>query len=285
MGGMTPLALLAALATAGGGPPNVLVLWNSDDPEAGATAAHYAQARQLPPGHLCELSGIDPLADRMPFADFEALVRQPLDSCIAALPQPDAIDYLVVVKGLPYLVDLPVFTASLDAVLQVGHAVDASGVEVAGTGQDDSGGFAAASIDNPAFVDGFCADLAISNPYAGWYSGGCGLVAADALPPSFQRGDDWLGAVDFTGELFAVTRLDGFDHADARALVDRGLAADGSYPGAELLCMHGGDEARGARDPECEYITRMLAADGLPATWVDPFDAALAGRDLAAAVR
>jgi hypothetical protein len=82
-------------------------------------------------------------------------------------------------------------------------------------------------------------------------------------------------------QLFVVTRLDGFDHTDARALVDRALAADGTFPEAEILCMAASDSARGARDPECEYVSRMLAGAGLPATWLPGHDSALSGHEVA----
>ncbi len=280
----TSLLLLSATrANAGGGPPNVVVLVNADDPEAVVTADHYATARQLPPGHVCALSGIDPHADHLDVASYTAQVQDPLDDCLAALPHPDEVDYLVVVKGLPYLVDLPLFTASLDAVLQVGHGLGPGGTEIAGSPQDDSQGVVAASVSNPTYVSGVCTDLQVTNPYASWYTAACGLAALDALPPTFQRRDDHaLGAWDLGGELFAVTRLDGFDHTDARALVDRALAADGTFPDAEVGCMAAADEARGARDPECEYVARLLAADGVPAAWIAPHDPALAGHTLAA---
>lgn len=275
--------LTATPGVAGGGPLNVMVLVNADDPEALATASHYATARQLPAGHVCSLAGVDPRADHIDFASYDALVRGPLDACLAALPHPDEIDYLVVIKGLPYLVDLPLFTASLDAVLQVGHGLRPDGTEIAGAPQDDSQGVVAASALNPTYAYGTCTDLAVSNPYATWYTAGCELAALDQLPPTFQRRDDHeLLGWDLSGELFAVTRLDGFDHADARALVDRALAADGTFPAAEVTCMAAADEARGARDPECEYVARLLDADGVPAAWVAPHDPALAGRELAA---
>ena len=41
-------------------------------------------------------------------------------------------------------------------------------------------------------------------------------------------------------------------------------------------------EARGARDPECEFLTRQLAQDGLPARWLSPFDGQLANQEVAA---
>jgi len=85
-----------------------------------------------------------------------------------------------------------------------------------------------------------------------------------------------------TGNLFIVTRLDGFDFDDAKALVDRSMASDGTFPTAEILCMAGSDQARGARDPECEFATRYLSAAGFNALYLDPFDGSLSGHQVAA---
>jgi len=46
--------------------------------------------------------------------------------------------------------------------------------------------------------------------------------------------------------------------------------------------MAAADEARGARDPECEFLTRLLEQDGLPGRWLSPFDGQLAGQEVAA---
>ncbi len=276
------IALLAISAFAGGGPPNVMVLYNADVPEATDVAYYYGDARSLPPGHLCGLAGIDPTLREIPLADYQTQIQGPFDDCLSALPQPGEIDYIVVVRGLPYLVDVPNYRASLSAALAIGHATTPSGEEILTTGQA-AGNPVSASVPNPEYIDGGCSDLLISNPYASWYTGACGLATLDAMPVSFRRenASNYAG-YDFTENLFIVTRLDGFDYADANDLITRATQSDGTFPDTEILCMRSGDEARGARDPECEYAVRMLAADGWNATWDDTFDANLSGRSLSA---
>jgi hypothetical protein len=290
------IALVAAAALAvprpalgGGGPANVLVVYNADDAEAEAVAFHYRDARSIPPGQLCGLAGIDPASRTIALADYFTLVRDPLDACLDALPQPDEIDYVVVVRGLPYRVDIPDgFSTSLQAMIQVHHvSAPSTGEELAGRPQyrADSSSPYQASIVNPYYIPGAIGsgDYTISNPSMTWYSSACGIVRDAELPPSFRRQleGEWLGFV-FTGNVFVVSRLDGFDYGDATDLVDRGVAADGTYPTAEILCMEGSDTARAARDPECEFVTRQLDAAGLAATWLAPFDGALSGREVAA---
>lgn len=272
---------LTTAALAGGGPPNVMVIYNAEVLEASEVAAHYSEVRSLPVGHICGLVGIDPEIRQMPLADYQSLILAPVHDCIGALPQPDEIDYLVVVRGLPYLVDVPNYVASLSAALGISYAsTDTEPLMERGQIVDDP---MAATVSNPYYISGTCSDLDIDNRYAGSYTGACGLAAEESLPVSFSRASagEWSG-YDFTDNLFVVTRLDGFDYGDAMDLIDRGVASDGTFPGTDILCMQGGDDARAARDPECEFATRMLAADGANAVWLDPFDPDLSGHSLSA---
>ncbi|MEQ1507023.1 MAG: hypothetical protein ABMB14_32650, partial [Myxococcota bacterium] len=273
--------MLGAVGVAFGGlgPMDVVVVYNAEDPDAVEVADAYRAARSVPAAQACGLTGIDPAVAQIDVPTFEASVRDPVEACLAALPDPDEIDAMVTVRGLPYVVTLPTYVVGLEAALQVGRGTGPAG-EIFGTPQLDAAGYAQASVPNPAFVGGYCApgDLALSNPYAGWYASTCALQALDLLPLGFDRRDPHAtGSYDLTGSLFVVTRLDGFDHADALALIDRGVAADGAFPTAPVVCMAAADEARGARDPECELATRRLAEAGVPATWIAPYDPALSG--------
>lgn len=288
---MTPTLWGLALglpALAGGGPRQVLVVTNADDPQSVAIADHYAVSRQLPPGHVCGLSGLDPIDTAIDFADFDAVVAPALDACLAALPDPDAIQVLVTTRGLPYRVDLDAgYVVGFEALLQVHGAVARSdGSPLAGSPQTDAGGYFAASVGNPVFVGGgpsvdLC-DFVEDSPYALWYSAACALLHGARLPEPFDRhAISVRGTWDFESSFFIVSRLDGFDATDAMDLVDRGVAADGTFPTAPLMCMHGADSARGARDPECELVVRSLDAAGLAADWIDTFDGALSGQTVA----
>src|SRR6185369_14558711 len=99
---------------------------------------------------------------------------------------PDEIDYLVLVRGLPYSVNLPTYAASLQAMLQVHHTTDSTGAELAGQGQP---GGQQAQVPNPAFPAGFGvpSDYTIANPYSSWYSAASTIVRAKQQPPPFRR--------------------------------------------------------------------------------------------------
>ncbi len=280
------MLLLIPAALAGGGPANVLVLHHASDPDSIQTAELYAQARQLPTGHLCGVGpGLDPAATSVDFSTFEDEIREPMEACLASLPQPDEIDILVLIRGLPYRVELPTFYASLEATLQVGHAMDGD-AEIAGRAQALSGSTAYASVHNPEMLkdgDKYLDEFTVGRAYAQLYTASTYLVRSEEWPRGFTRaGAGTARGVDFSGELFLVSRLDGFDHDDARALIERGVQADGSFPEAELLCMYGADEARGARDDECAYAVDHLALAGLNGVFLDSFDSGLSGHEVAA---
>jgi hypothetical protein len=306
---LTAAALVSSEALAGGGPMNVVVLYNAAVPDAVSVAQHYATVRSLPAGHLCALTGLAETdagftvaSTTIDVATFQSTIQAPLDACIAALPEPQLIDYVVLVRGLPYLVTLPSYGASLQAMIQVRHAkVVASGADLAGQGQPAD---TEASVANPFGPSGFTdysSDYTLSNPYESWYENASAIVRATTQPPAFHSaeattGDAYVftpvdggsnisfttGAYDFSKEnLVIVSALDGFDYTDATNLVDRAAASDGTFPTAEVMCMQGSDSARAARDPECEFASRMLTGAGLNGAFVTPFNASLSGLTVA----
>ena len=287
MGLMVLVGLICPRAYAGGGPANVLVIYNADEPAAVDVVDHYATERSIPPGQLCGLTGIDPTTRDLAFADYVTQILEPVVDCLEGLPQPEEIDYLVTIRGLPYRIVLEDngFYTSLSAMLQVLEAASTGdGSLLAGTPQL-YGDYHQASIDNPAYVGGWCqgGDLVVENPYSGWYEAACGITRETDHPDSFRSADASItGGYDFAGNLFIVTRLDGFDFDDATDLVDRAVAGDGTFPTADIMCMEGADSARAARDPECEFVTRQLEAAGLPGLWYSPFEYDLAGMNVAA---
>jgi len=281
------MVLGSATAQAGGGPMNVMVLYNADEPDAEAVAQYYGQARSLPTAHLCGISGVDPTARTMDFVEYQSLIHASLGACLQSLPHPELIDYLVVVRGLPYRVSLPngAFYTSLSAMMQVYEATRTSDGSLLSGQPQHFDQFYQASINNPSYVGGFCqaGDLQVTNQYSGWYETACSIVRETDHPPSHRSATAGAtGGYDFAGNLFVVTRLDGFDYVDAQDLVDRAMAADSTFPTADLLCMEGGDVARGARDPECEFTARHLALAGFSGTWLSPFDGALTGHTVSA---
>ncbi|MBL8744103.1 MAG: hypothetical protein JNK04_23510 [Myxococcales bacterium] len=270
---------MPAAAQAGGGPMNVLVVYSADDADATGVAEYYAEARNIPTGHLCGLPGFLPETTQIDGPAFTSQVLAPVDACLASLPEPDAIDYLVLVRGLPYVVNVAGYPVSLEAALQVGHATLPSGEEIAGGPQPTAN----ASVPNPAFDGSYFieSDSTVTNPYSAWYGNASSIIRDGEQQPAYRRAlvEDTAG-YGFAGQIFIVQSLDGFDYQDARDLVDRAVASAGTLPTHEILCMRGDDEARAARDPECELTTRMLANAGYNGVWLDAFDGALAGHDL-----
>lgn len=274
---------------------DVLVLYRPDVAEAEEVAREYAAARSIPDSHLCAVSGLPTFGpDAIDFDTYSRTIASSLDGCLAAAPSAEEIDYLVLVRGFPYLVTLPDggFTVSVQGLLQIHRARLASGAELAGTPQiekfypEEGLSTPSAHVENPFYLGNDWEprpdDFRRSNFWERFYVTATAVTRQAELPASFSRRDagahaDW----DFTDNLFIVSALDGFDMAGARALIERGASADGTHPTATLLCMAGADEPRGARDPECEYATRLLAGAGLDAQFIE-HDFGLSGRSLAA---
>lgn len=269
---MLLLALLN-IAAAGLGPDDVVVVFNADDDAAVETATRYADARDLPLAQLCPVTGVDPTTRALPAEQATAQILTPLQDCIGALPDPTAIDAVVVVRGLPYRVDLPDggFSVSLDAAIQIAGTVDTTtGALWLGEPQQRQGSLPIASVLNPVYVPGgvYSADMTASFGASGWYVTSPRLVRGEGVPGGYRADRaGTLSNLDYR-ELYIVSRLDGFDHDDARALIDRSVASDNSAPDAPIVCMRGAEGARGVRDAECEHAIRMLDAQGVAAEWV-----------------
>lgn len=263
-------------AWAGGGPQNVMVLFNADISDSESVATHYADVRDLPAGHLCGLTGIAEDETDLSLEDYKSWVLSPLQSCLSALPQPEDVDYLVVVRGLPYRVEAGDYTVSFSAALQVSLLPSMTG---SGLTIDDGHPDGYAYIVNPYYISGTVTDFELENDYAAWYTSASGISRTRRQPEAFER--DGLPP-EYGDHLFIVTRLDGFDYPDARAVVDRGAASDGTFPSASFLCMHGADPARGARDPECALAIERLSSLGQAATWLPAFDSAVSGHEVVA---
>jgi uncharacterized protein (TIGR03790 family) len=282
---MLIMKVLLTPAFAGGGPANVMVLANANDTEAIAVAEHYESERALPPGHVCLVEGVNPAANTITLSDYALYVAPTIDDCLATLPQPEEIDILVLVRGLPYRVDLPTgFTVSLEAMAQISNTTHRTdGEALAGHAISDMGDYYAASVRNPFYVGASATDdFALSNAYMAHYSTAVTIAGDDKQPRSIRRQSaSEFGGWEFTDNLFLVSRLDGFDHDDAMDLVDRGVAADGSFPVAPITCMAAADSARGARDPECHFTVDLLQAAGFSSQWIESHDPSLAGETLA----
>ena len=282
---MLSTLLIATAAHAGGGPANVLVVVNGRDPSALDVAEHYAESRALPQGHVCTIEGVDPVSDSIALEDYRLNILGGLNGCLASHPQQEELDYLVLVRGLPYRVTLPSGSSvSLSAILQVSNTTKVTtGESLAGWPISTWGGTRRASIENPWYVGHSETDaFELENPYMSNYTTSVTIASRDTQPRAPRRQSAPLSHLwEYTDNLFVVSRLDGFDYADALDLIDRGVAADGTFPEAPITCMAAADSARGARDPECAYATDLLQRAGIPAHYIDTHDANLSDVTLA----
>ena len=282
---MLTLLLLEVSAFAGGGPANVMVMVNGEDPSALTVAEHYAEARSLPPSQVCEVMGVDPVANSITLDEYELHIQSALSDCLSTHPQQEELDYLVLIRGLPYRVQIPTgFTVSLSAILQISNTTKSTtGEPLAGQALSIWDGVYKASIVNPWYVGSSPTDpFELENTYMASYSTAITIASDDRQPRAPRRQSAPMSYLwSYEDNLFVVSRLDGFDYDDAMDLVDRGLAADGSFPDAPITCMAAADSARGARDPECAYAMDLLEGAGIDAQYIEAHDAALADEMLA----
>ena len=92
--------LAPALAFAGGGPFNVLVVVNTNSADSVELGNYYAAAHGIPAHHVCRL-GIATNLATLATNEFYALVRNPVTNHIAANGLSGQIDYLVLCMHVP----------------------------------------------------------------------------------------------------------------------------------------------------------------------------------------
>lgn len=261
------LCLLATFAVAGEafavpGPDTVAVVANANVPGSVALAARYAEGRAIPMRQRCALDL--PTGDTITLAEYRARLSAPLRRCLEASGVDGRIEAVVLTRGVPLRVTVPVaggaHAASLAAVLMVDRA---------------------RYLDGGAFVDAAAPGVARS-------CGGSPCLAARWANPytagAFAPG--WTA--DLSGvrwDLRLVTMLHGRSDDEAARLMQSALDGDaaGGVPGTWLL-MNGADPARGALDGQYDAVAAALRDLGQTDVARVPFDTALTGRTLAAFV-
>jgi MYXO-CTERM domain-containing protein len=261
-----PAALAAALATtlspglaaATPGPDSVAVLANASVPGSVALAEEYAAARDVPARQICALPM--PATEDLPLADFEAMVRAPLERCLTDAGVIDRVEAVVVARGVPLRVSMDVGgrsrRVSLAAALGLWRTTMMDGTPLLGRDPGtmaDCGG-------TPCLA-------------AAWRSG----YRGGPFRAGFERMRD--GVVH---RPVLVTMLHGRSDDDAARLIDAAVASEGTGSGGgELLLMNGADPARGALDAEYDAVIASLSTLGESARRT-PFDPELSGLTLAA---
>lgn len=242
------------------GPDSVAVLANASVPGSVALAEEYAAARDLPARQICALPM--PATEDLSLADFSAMVREPLEDCLADAGVLERIEAIVIMRGVPLRVSMDVGGASrrvsLAAALGLWRTTSMDGTPA--LGQDpgrmaDCGG-------TPCLA-------------AAWRSG----YRGGAFEAGYERTS--AGVIH---RPMLVTMLHGRSDEDAARLIASSLASEGRGMGAgELLLMEGADPARGALDMEYDGVLDALGALGATARRV-PFASDQTGLTLAAFV-
>jgi len=194
-----------------GGPQNVLVVQNSNSPVSMRIAAYYVAARNIPAGNLVTISTADSslssAKELITYANYQSQIETPVKNYLAANGLTDTIQYIVLTKGIPHRI-----LDNVPGTLTGGHSVDSL--------------LAVIDMVNPVIID-----LVESS----------GQLAARTYANRYWRSKQPFSHSEYGGYL--VTRLDGYTEEDAKALVDRAVAAS-SFPLHVLL------DARSSPAPE-----------------------------------
>ncbi len=258
------LVLAAAPASAFPGPDSVAVLASGDVAESTALADAYAKARAVPDRQVCKIPGI-PQTDDISLADYETKVLAPFEACLTSAGVHDRIEAVVIMRGVPLRVAVPVSSGtnnvSLAAALAIWESTLASG---------DGGGGPLLGQEPGTIVNcgSPCYGAAWNNPL-------------ESLTGPFKAGYTVTsGGVSWKPLL--VTMLTGRSQSDAQMLLDSATQAEknGGAKGT-FLFMDGADSARGVLDSDFPNVISQLKALGYTDAQEVPFDSNLTGQTLA----
>ena len=106
------LSILATNVDAGGGPENVLIVVNKNDPESKTVANHYCALRQIPACNVLELdyTGSE---ERTSIGTMRKNILEPIFEELKRRRLSEQIDYIVYSTGFPYAVN---FTADFPGI-------------------------------------------------------------------------------------------------------------------------------------------------------------------------
>jgi MYXO-CTERM domain-containing protein len=257
------LFLSTAAAWAFPGPESTAVLYNADVPESVALAKAYAAARGVPTRQLCGVS-VATAAD-VSLADYRAKIEGPLEQCLTQAGVLPRIEAVLVVRGLPIRVQVPVMSGTQSASVAAALGAWKSTLQGTATPLVGEAPGEAGNCGGPP-----CTAARWQNPLAlvtGPFGAGTAITT---------DGADWKPLL--------VTMLHGRSYTDAQKLVDSALAAEkaGGAKG-EFLFMNGADAARGVLDDQADMVMPLLTSLGLSSSRV-PFASDAGGKTLAAFV-
>lgn len=206
------IGAFCARAVAGGSGLNVVVVVNQNSADSVALGNYYCERRGIPPQNLLRINWAGSRVD-WTRAEFETTLRTPLESMLVARQLTDQIDYVLLSMDIPYRV------------------TEDTGVP-ATSGQNST---------TSALFYGFKADGA--GPYlycnlpgasSNAYAGSEGIFRQ--TPPIAVASNSWM-----------VMMLTSSNLAQAKAVVDRGVATDFTHPLQTVALAKGADRLRNIR--------------------------------------
>lgn len=205
------LAVLGS-AMGGGSGLNVAIVVNTNSPDSLALGNYYRELRQVPPEQMVRI-GWTGSPIEWSRADFEARLRQPLWDALANRGLTDQVDFVVLSMDIPYRV-----------------------------------------VDNPG-ENGPVRNSTTSVLFYGWQPDtnapgslprSCSLPPWSRNPYAFTE-QPFRSVVGPAGTNWLATLITASNLALARAVVDRGLAADASWPTQTVYLTKSSDPARNVR--------------------------------------
>ena len=221
----------------------------------------YGQARAIPAGQRCVLSGLpDAIAQvaarTITADDYASGILAPVLDCLSSADDPGAIDFIVVMRGMPHHVTGDGWQASLEALLTVGDTT----VDGAPLWSRSAAIGGRPTLLSPLYEAFVVYDLVTELRGGRFPEKPSHAALAESGPDQVLEitADGVAGVGPVAWDIRPAYRLDGGSDEGTRSLIDRSIASDFTAPDGVWMCMGGADPARGVRDRECGRALDLL---------------------------
>ena len=227
--------VVTARLWAGGSGLNVVVVVNQNSANSVQLGNYYCEKRQVPPQNLLRASWTGGNVQWLR-SDFQSVILNPLLSTLSARQLTNQIDYVLLCMDFPYRVADTSGANSTTTALFYGFIPDDAA---------PSGLPASCSLPSASF-----------NPYAG-------------SEYSFRNTAPGTSKTNFLVAMLTCSNL-----AQAKLIVDYGVASDGAFPTQTVYLAKSSDAKRNIRHPffdNAVFNTRVGGNDSMQRTNADPY--------------
>jgi hypothetical protein len=269
------LSFAAWPSYSGLGPHQVILVYDQEVPQSVEIAQTYAALRDIPSSHLCPVQVQEMSGRQIAWERFEDYWRPTIAACVNRHTY-ETVWAFALSSHLPHRVALLTdgHSLSMTAALQ-SFFLNEEGAPFVPQAHALAGDTLFPAWPNPSFVGNVNPTTDFEERETGDtnYNATSSLVRSLLLPSTDSL---FIATDDFSGQLSFAFHLEGLQHADGMALLENAIAGEViALEERAFVGMRGVSDARQVRDPETQFLAKVLDQKGRTAQFISEHDGAL----------